>query len=1023
MEVLAAIGLAGNIVQFVSFTSETLSKSREIYLSASGTTEEYTDLKVISQDLLSLKDRISSQKSAMPSLSPLVDRCMRIADEILSAVKQVEDTSTHGKSSTNSTVNGFKGTGSKSRTQWKSFRKALKCVWGKHRVQDLETRLENLRGQILFHLMSDNSNGQTHLLRLLKDWFKRDANSNDEARADMQSLTTQLSTLQKELNARHDLNNDNWSWLRDQLRDVPRAKEITKTNSMIRGLRYEYMEVRHHTIKEAHKMTFDWIYSPEGLVSHDPRSKIEYKSWLESDQGIYWVTGKPGSGKSTLMKYLDDNAKTIHHLRSWSADKPLVKASFYFWQPGTEMQKSLHGLLQSLLFNILAACPALAASLCPDKWKLDPDPLDVSYSTWSLSELRYALTTLVELESVPYNFYFHVDGLDEYTGDHWEVIDILQDLARASHVKLCISSRPWNCFQDAFGQAGSNLLRLHELTREDIEMFARDNLIKGYHAEDFMQLPFQDLLLDIANRAQGVFLWVRLVVRSLRDGITNADSISLLKERLHELPTDLEEFFEHILRSVDSVYQVRMAQTFLVALAAKEPLNVIQYSFLDEEDPNFGLQLSFELFTVEEISYRVAQTQRRLNGRYKGLLEPGIMEKLGQNTPVDFLHRTLRDFLKRGQAERLLQSIVPAGFDTPWALCRALLAYVKFIIPEPQPSDFAPVMDMATKFAEDSVNSAILCRIADHVERSWSAASPCTWMNKPKHRNFILKAAIHTRNVEYVGHRLHKQHPKRNLDDLLMHSALCMALHQRTLGEYLRQIPNITTESYLYCFDDHTSNFKAEPNIDIVNMVLSQGANPNAVVGGLHIWRRFLGNMVQFMDDPAERDSWWRLFELFIQHGADITQHTEVWVKMLTRKKFCADHILRNTARVFKLLLTHGLQPNVAHSTLSVWDAFINLIIMLSPNVSCAAILEVLDMFLERGADFSRIYVTRYKHGSLLSSWLDMMLQSVAPHHVEEYECSSGMASTQTSKLMAVQRYGPQSWIQSRSPCQQDRRT
>ena len=53
MEALAAVGLAGNIVQFISFASETLSKSREIYLSASGTTEEYMDLKLISQDLLS----------------------------------------------------------------------------------------------------------------------------------------------------------------------------------------------------------------------------------------------------------------------------------------------------------------------------------------------------------------------------------------------------------------------------------------------------------------------------------------------------------------------------------------------------------------------------------------------------------------------------------------------------------------------------------------------------------------------------------------------------------------------------------------------------------------------------------------------------------------------------------------------------------------------------------------------------------------------------------------------------------
>jgi hypothetical protein len=80
MEALTAVGLASNVVQFIPLTCETLSKSREIYLSASGTTKEFDDIRIISQDLFSFKSHIESQKKAMPSLSDLAERCISIAD-------------------------------------------------------------------------------------------------------------------------------------------------------------------------------------------------------------------------------------------------------------------------------------------------------------------------------------------------------------------------------------------------------------------------------------------------------------------------------------------------------------------------------------------------------------------------------------------------------------------------------------------------------------------------------------------------------------------------------------------------------------------------------------------------------------------------------------------------------------------------------------------------------------------------------------------------------------------------------
>jgi hypothetical protein len=158
-----------------------------------------------------------------------------------------------------------------------------------------------------------------------------------------------------------------------------------------------------------------------------------------------------GSGKSTLMKFLEDCTHTHATLQQWANTQQLVRASFYFWNAGTEMQKSLRGLLQSLLYTILNGCPDLIPNICSNRWQCKQDSLSAS-EPWSVSELRQSFLKLKNIEQgMSRKFYLHVDGLDEYHGDHLEVIEILKSISTSPNVKLCVSSRPWNCFELALG--------------------------------------------------------------------------------------------------------------------------------------------------------------------------------------------------------------------------------------------------------------------------------------------------------------------------------------------------------------------------------------------------------------------------------------------------------------------------------------------------------------------------------------------------------------------------------------------
>jgi len=187
-------------------------------------------------------------------------------------------------------------------------------------------------------------------------------------------------------------------------------------------------------------------YSTSLVPQMDLRCKKNpFIEWLESGRGIFWVTGKAGSGKSTLMKFLGRHPATKEALGFWAGDKTIVVASFYFWYAGTELQKSQEGLLRSLLHEVLSQCPALIPLVLSKRWK-ECSSSRSSSGYLTRAELLGAFEELVKQTLFSTKFCFFVDGLDEYCGDHQEIINLLQGFTQSEHIKICMSSRPWNIF-------------------------------------------------------------------------------------------------------------------------------------------------------------------------------------------------------------------------------------------------------------------------------------------------------------------------------------------------------------------------------------------------------------------------------------------------------------------------------------------------------------------------------------------------------------------------------------------------
>lgn len=246
-----------------------------------------------------------------------------------------------------------------------------------------------------------------------------------------------------------------------------------KEQMILSSLDYWSRSARHENITEAHKRTFSWIFETSDQEATDGQ---KFFTWLRSSDGVFWISGKPGSGKSTLMKFLVDHAKTKEAAKLWAAPEKVIVASHFFWSAGISMQKSAKGLFQSLLYDIFRQCPELIAEVCPSRWEVAYLP-DAAGQDWKFKEFVECLQAINANNTSTVRFCFFVDGLDEFDGDYTEISQTLTEIANSSRIRLCVASRPLNEFLDQFGTTKYSVLSIHELTRDDIVSYAQSRLV------------------------------------------------------------------------------------------------------------------------------------------------------------------------------------------------------------------------------------------------------------------------------------------------------------------------------------------------------------------------------------------------------------------------------------------------------------------------------------------------------------------------------------------------------------------
>ena len=607
--------------------------------------------------------------------------------------------------------------------KWASVRKALKTIWSKDRIDSLFQKLGEYRAQLSLRvLLLLNANFALHDEKLVDKL--------DGIQTCNRQIVEVLSLLQSAIpDLRQDFHNGHDSTVRmhqetmaailtmkdGSSRTIAGPGYSTKTHSraptaftkitqtdtattyaseglnillpldmqesvsrVMDALYFPRIFDREFSIITAHVKTCEWSL---GNKIPDTLKWDGLPTWLETGRGCYWINGKAGSGKSTLLKHLHERHETTQLLKKWAGTSDLVVAAFFFWHAGTSLQNSQSGLLRSLLHAVLRQRPALAPILFPNGFRA---AFADRAQEFSFQELERGFVNLVGSTPPGLKICFMVDGLDEYDGDPNVLAELFTKATTSESVKVLLSSRPIPACVDAFSRCPK--LRLQDLTLNDINLYIDDKLARNHLMRKLAAVEVgatERLVKEISSKAEGVFLWVILVVKRLLNGLQDYDTISDLMQKLDELPPSLEKLYYHMLESMSPSHRRQGSKLIqLVARSMKThgewPMTVLQLSFAEDEDYTKATQAGVSALSQEARNWRCEATEGRMRSRCCGLIEVQDPRTVQGFHLVGYLHRTVAEFLRIESVWTHLVSLTNGTkFDVDQALFSSSLLEMK----------------------------------------------------------------------------------------------------------------------------------------------------------------------------------------------------------------------------------------------------------------------------------------------------------------------------------------------------------
>ncbi len=394
------------------------------------------------------------------------------------------------------------------------------------------------------------------------------------------------------------------------------------------------MDTRRQNIDDAHPNTCEWLFST-----------TEFKEWRDRDDlsthnGVLWVKGKPGAGKSTLMNH------TLSYCETAFGEHLVV--AYFFNARGGVLEKTPLGMMRSIVYQLLNKDDTLYRVFL-DFYREKRRIYNGKELQWQQTELKKFIQSIVkQLPLQSKSLLLLVDALDEC--DEKEVrgvVGFLETLSiiainAGAELRICISSRHYPRVS-----MKKNLELTVEMRQEhetDITAYVREKL----YTDDY------SFAYQIRKKAGGIFMWVVLVVAMLNKAYDEGRH-EAMQVTLDEVPEDLEGIFNTALEkgNSDKAELISMLQWVLFSYRRLTP-EELYIAAVSESLPSHDA------------------VRRRIVSSSKGLIEVRV-EDTGEEF-VQFIHLSVNDFLCRNRRlERLDPTLEPdaisASHTRLWAYC------------------------------------------------------------------------------------------------------------------------------------------------------------------------------------------------------------------------------------------------------------------------------------------------------------------------------------------------------------------
>lgn len=349
-------------------------------------------------------------------------------------------------------------------------------------------------------------------------------------------------------------------------KEPPNAFSNDQANeACLRSLWFPAINIRYQSLERPADKTCSWLFNLDS-----------YQDWFSSktrqeSHGLLWLKGKPGAGKSTLMK------EAFRRAVFGQAESNYRTAAFFFSAKGDVLEHSSLGLFQSLLYQLLPGDRENLQrfyKLWGEKNKSRREGVRTETSIWTEPELKPFFESV--LHSQTRTTIIFIDALDECDESSIRPIAYFwREITNSAYkrgvdLNVCLSSRHFPII--TLSDCPEIIVERHNY--DDIATYVDYKLqicISTQKSEREL------LMKSILSKTDGVFLWVVLVVEDILKSWDEGKGMSLLIKQVMDVPKELETLFSSMFSNLKPHEKKFTVKFFQWAILATKPLRLHEW--------------------------------------------------------------------------------------------------------------------------------------------------------------------------------------------------------------------------------------------------------------------------------------------------------------------------------------------------------------------------------------------------------------------------------------------------------------